>query len=165
SKIDFKNEDKVLDLGCGYGVVGILAAKLIGPKNVFMIDNDITAVKLAKENALLNAVGDVTIIHSDGFRNIEEKDFTLIITNPPYHEDFSVPKHFIEKGFNRLKLNGKIYLVTKRKDWYKNKLVNIFGGVQIWEIDDYYVFRSVKKAINYAYKKLIKRRNKTIPKS
>ncbi|MFB0509329.1 MAG: class I SAM-dependent methyltransferase [bacterium] len=165
SKIDFKNEDKVLDLGCGYGVVGILAAKLIGPKNVFMIDNNITAVNLAKENALLNGVGDVTIIQSDGFRNIEEKDFTLIITNPPYHEDFSVPKHFIEKGFNRLKLNGKIYLVTKRKDWYKNKLVNIFGGVQIWEIDDYYVFRSVKRAINYANKKLIKRRNKTIPKS
>ncbi|MDH5683943.1 MAG: methyltransferase, partial [candidate division WOR-3 bacterium] len=69
SKIDFKNEDKVLDLGCGYGVAGILAAKLIGSENVFMIDNDITAVNLAKENALLNGVGAVTIIQSDGFKN------------------------------------------------------------------------------------------------
>jgi 16S rRNA (guanine1207-N2)-methyltransferase len=153
SKIDFKNDDKVLDLGCGYGAVGILVAKLIGAKNVFMVDNDINAVNIAKENALLNAVGEVTIIQSDGFKGIDEKDFTLIITNPPYHTDFSVAKHFIEKGFNRLKMNGRIYLVTKRKDWYKNKLINIFGGVKIWEINDYYVFMSTKKAMDYTDKR------------
>jgi len=64
--------------------------------------------------------------------------------------DFSVPKMFIEKGFNRLRIGGRMYMVTKRKLWYKNKLISIFGGVKIWEIDGYYVFMSVKKSPDYA---------------
>lgn len=72
------------------------------------------------------------------------------LSNPPYHADFSVPKEFIEKGFNRLQIGGKMYMVTKRKDWYKNKLISIFGGVKIWEIDGYYVFLAIKKQSSYA---------------
>jgi 16S rRNA (guanine1207-N2)-methyltransferase len=45
SKVEFTSADKVLDLGCGYGVVGILAAKLIGPKRVVMVDNNAEAIK------------------------------------------------------------------------------------------------------------------------
>lgn len=53
SVIDFENDDKVLDLGCGYGVVGILAAKLIGAENVVMVDVDETAVRTATEMLLV----------------------------------------------------------------------------------------------------------------
>jgi len=66
------------------------------------------------------------------------------------HADFSVPKHFIEKGFNRLKVGGKIYMVTKRKDWYKNKFIAIFGGVKIEEFDGYFVFCAEKRSTQYA---------------
>ena len=41
-------------------------------------------------------------------------------------------------------------MVTKRKEWYKNKLISIFGGVKIWEIDGYYVFMAIKKHTSYA---------------
>lgn len=153
SVIDFEKNDKVCDLGCGYGVIGILAAKLIGEENVVMIDNDEVAVSVSQENALLNGLKDIKIYQSDGFRNIDEKDFTKIICHPPYHVDFSMPKMFIEKGFNRLTINGKYYMVTKRKEWYKNKFIAIFGGVKIWEIDDYYVFMAIKKSDTYYYKK------------
>lgn len=150
SLVNFTPEDKVLDLGCGYGVVGILAAKLIGEENVVMSDADEEAVNLSRENCILNDVPNVCIHKSDGFKDINEKDFTLILSNPPYHADFSVPKEFIEKGFNRLALGGKMFMVTKRKDWYKNKLISVFGGVKIEEIDGYYVFMSVKKNNEYA---------------
>ena len=153
STVEFKNDDKVLDLGCGYGIVGILSAKIIGVTNVVMIDIDDRAVKLAIENIALNDVEGVKLSQSDGFKNINEKDFTLILSNPPYHVDFSVPKDFIEKGFNRLAIGGKMYMVTKRKDWYKNKLVSIFGGVKITEIDGYYVFMAEKKTTTYSIKK------------
>lgn len=153
SEVDFLPDDMVLDLGCGYGVVGILAAKLLGPENVVMVDVDQAAVNLAKENAKLNGVPSIAIYHSDGFNSLQEKDFTKILCNPPYHADFSVPKHFIEKGFNRLKIDGKIYMVTKRKTWYKNKLVSIFGGVKIVEKDDYYIFMSIKRGFKYSNKK------------
>ena len=45
-----------------------------------------------------------------------------------------------------------MYMVTKRKDWYKNKLISIFGGVRIHEIDGYYVFEADKRSTSYARK-------------
>ena len=150
SVIDFSHFDKVLDLGCGYGVVGIYVAKLIGCQCVVMSDIDEESIKLSEKNTELNDIGGIRIIHSDGFKNIREKDFTLIISNPPYHSDFSVAKHFIEKGFNRLIIGGKMVMVTKRKDWYKNKLVAVFGGVRIIEIDGYFILTSEKRKSQYA---------------
>ena len=152
SCISFEPNDKVLDLGCGYGLIGIYAAKVIGAGRVWMADNDQTAIECAARNLALNGVQDVTVVMSDGFRNIREANFTKIVCNPPYHVDFSVPKHFIEKGFNRLVLGGIMYIVTMRKTWYLNKLRSVFGGARVREIDSYQIFEAVKKSFNYAYK-------------
>lgn len=152
SVAEFMPEDKVLDLGCGYGTVGILAARLIGADRVTMTDIDETAVDYAGKNAVLNMAEGVRILRSDGFRDIDDNDYTVILSNPPYHEDFSVPKMFVEKGFNRLCTGGRMYMVTKREKWYRNKLTSIFGGVKVWCIDDYFVFMSVKKSMKYAIK-------------
>ena len=147
--INFTADNKVLDLGCGYGVVGIAAAKHIPPDKVFMSDINETAMKYAKKNAARNGVDGVHIVHSNAYQDINETGFTIIASNPPYHADFSVPKLFIEKGFNRLAIGGKFYMVTKRKDWYKNKFISIFGGVRIHEKDGYYVFEAERKTYNY----------------
>ena len=153
SQVEFSAADKVLDLGCGYGVVGIVAAKIIGAEHVVMSDIAENAIALAKKNAVLNGVGGVSILLSDGFRSLHDKDFTIILSNPPYHVDFSTPRHFIEKGFNRLAIGGKMYMVTKRKEWYKKKLTAIFGGVRVSEIDEYFVFCAEKRASIYANRK------------
>ncbi len=145
SVVDFLPDDKVLDLGCGYGVVGILAAKLIGEENVIMCDISEQAVDFAKRNAALNSVPDIDVRLSNGYDNVAENDFTLILSNPPYHADFSVPKRFIELGFEKLVLGGKLIMVTKRLDWYKNKLISVFGGVKVHRIDDYFVFVAEKR--------------------
>lgn len=153
SVIEFEKDDKICDLGCGYGVVGLLAAKLVRPENVVMVDNDEQAIETAKENAAANEVSGVHIAHSDGFSGIRHNDFTKIICHPPYHADFAVPKMFIEKGFNRLALEGRMYMVTKRKEWYRNKLISIFGGVKVWEIEDYFVYMAIKKSDRYSNSK------------
>jgi len=152
SCVQFSQADKVLDLGCGYGFVGIYAAKVIGGQSVTMVDIDEAAVNIARENARLNGVPSIQVFRSDGFRNLDDAGYTLILSNPPYHTDFSVAKHFIEKGFNRLLLGGKMVMVTKRKDWYKNKLISIFGGMSIKEIDGYFVFTAEKRLASYAKK-------------
>lgn len=145
SEVEFHNDDKVLDLGCGYGVVGILAAKKVGEDNVTMVDINEDAVKQSKINAKLNKVDNVHILKSNGVEDVKTDNFSLILSNPPYHEDFKVPKEFIEKGFKKLKLGGKMYMVTKRKEWYKRKLISVFGGVKIKEIEGYYVFMAEKQ--------------------
>lgn len=119
SEIDFLPGDNVLDLGCGYGVVGILAGKLIGEERVMMCDISERAVEYASINAALNGVPHLSIRLSDGYQNIEENDFTLILSNPPYHADFSVPKKFIEV---------------------------VFGGVKVREREGYYVFVAEKRS-------------------
>lgn len=142
----FQQGDRVLDLGCGCGVVGILAAKLIGAENVTMCDISEKAVMVSRLNAERNGVGGVEVYQSDGLRDLPEREFTLILSNPPYHTDFSVAKRFIEDGFKRLELGGRMVMVTKRLDWYKNRLTAVFGGVKVIERDGYFVFIAEKRA-------------------
>ena len=144
---------KVLDLGCGCGLVGILAARLCGEENVIMSDIDPLAVQVAAANAARNGVGGVRTAVSDGFAGIDEAGFDLILSNPPYQSDFRVAKAFIEKGFNRLKLGGAMWMVTKRREWYRNKLAAIFGGVKVREIDGYCVFEAQRRQLCYANRK------------
>ena len=141
---------KVLDLGCGCGLVGILAARLCGEGNVILSDVDPLAVEVAARNAARNGVGGVKPAVSEGFSSIDETGFDLIFSHPPYQSDFSVAKAFIEKGFNRLKLGGTLLMVTKRREWYRNKLIAIFGGVRIHEIDGYHVFEAQRRDTRYA---------------
>lgn len=143
---------RIMDLGCGCGVVGIVAAKIAGEENVFMSDADPMAVETARRNAERNGVGGVQVCVSDGFKSVDASGFDLILSNPPYQTDFSVAKGFIEKGFNRLKIGGKLYMVTKRRAWYKNKMVSVFGGVEIRETDGYYVFIAERRSLQYANK-------------
>lgn len=152
SHVKFDSGMRIMDLGCGCGIVGIVAAKIAGEENVFMSDADPKAVETARRNAERNGVSGVTLFVSDGFRDVDASDFDLILSNPPYQTDFSVAKGFIEKGFNRLKIGGKLYMVTKRREWYKNKIISVFGGVEIRETDGYYVFIAERRSLRYANK-------------
>lgn len=152
SVVNFIETDKVLDLGCGYGVVGIFAAKFTSPNNVFLLDINEEALSCAQKNAVINHVEGINIIKSNAYENLNECGFDKILSNPPYHSDFSVPKSFIEKGFNKLKIGGRLFMVTKRKDWYKNKFISIFGGVKIYEKDGYFIFEGEKRSIRYKSK-------------
>lgn len=145
STVEVSKEDKILDLGCGYGIVGIYLAKLSGGAEIVMSDLSEDAVRLSRKNLELNGVTSAGVVLSDGLAGVEDKDFTLILSNPPYHTDFKVAKGFIENGFRKLKTGGRMIMVTKRLDWYKNKLISVFGGVRIKEIDGYYVFEAEKR--------------------
>ncbi|MBR4236550.1 MAG: methyltransferase [Clostridia bacterium] len=146
--VPFEKGVKVLDLGCGCGIVGIYAAFVCGAENVVMCDIDPAAVAAARINAAANGL-EICAYVSDGVRDVPEAGFGLILTNPPYQSDFSVAKRFIEKGFNRLALGGKMYMVTKRRAWYENKLRAVFGGCRVYETDGYFVFEAEKRRTEY----------------
>jgi 16S rRNA (guanine1207-N2)-methyltransferase len=149
SCVTFQPDDKVLDLGCGYGLVGVVAAKAIGPERVVMSDIDPLAIETARRNLEANDVVGARLVLSDAFDDISETSFTKILSNPPYHADFAVPKRFIEKGFNRLAIGGAMIMVTRRELWYRRKFEAIFGGVKVRQIEGYFVFEAIKKSTQY----------------
>lgn len=143
---EFAPDDKILDLGCGSGVVGILAARRIGAGRVVLCDLSEEAVRISRLNAARNGVPDVHVYVSDGLTGVPESGFTQILSNPPYHTDFKVAKSFIEDGYKRLLPGGRMLMVTKRKDWYRNKLAAVFGGVTVKESAGYYIFIAEKRS-------------------
>lgn len=146
-QIDLQPDNKVLDLGCGYGVVGIWAAHMIGAEKVVMSDANIAALNMAAENIKANNLDEIQLIHSNGFDHIHDVDFNLILSNPPYHTDFAVAKEFIEGSYQHLQSGGSLVMVTKRFKWYKNKIQSVFGGVKWVECNGYYVFKAEKRVV------------------
>lgn len=146
-KVEIEETDKVLDLGCGYGFVGVVLKSSNPSIIVDMVDKVPMAIEYAYKNIKNNDL-DIRAWVSVGFADVKDYDYTKILSNPPYHADFSVAKGFIEEGFKRLLINGQMILVVKRLLWYKNKMSSIFGGVKIYEIEDYYVLISEKRSHN-----------------
>ena len=121
--------DKVLDLGCGYGPVGITCA-LMGCE-VTMSDINKRAVMLAKRNVKLNKVN-ARVIQSEHFDKIKES-FNVILLNPPISAGMSVCERLINESFNHLLAGGSLQLVARhnkggsRLSDYMNDL---FGNVK-----------------------------------
>src|SRR4051812_3520224 len=77
---------RVLDLGCGYGPIGIVAAKLATKGEVVLVDSDIRATRLAQRNLELNGVTNATVVLGDGTHDLPPKQkFHVIVSNPPTH--------------------------------------------------------------------------------
>src|SRR5690625_2890338 len=76
-------DGEFLDLGCGYGPIGIVIADCNRERHVVMADVNERAVALAKKNTIQNNVNNVTCIQSDRFSAIKEREFAAVLTNPP----------------------------------------------------------------------------------
>ena len=130
---------RVLDLACGYGVVG-LCADMLGAGEVIYVDDDLIAIEATRRN--LQSLGlKGELVHSHLPNRVEGK-FDVILTNPPFHTDYGVAKDFLEFSARRLNPQGWLYLVVKKPDWYVNKIRSLFGGCRVIERDGYYILSS-----------------------
>ena len=121
----------LLDMGCGYGCLGIVLAKEHGLK-LSQADINPRAVRLTKENADINAVvSDVFL--SDGFADIN-KTFDNIAVNPPIHAGKKVVYDMYEKSFLHLNPGGSLFVVIFKKhgaESSREKLTEIFGNADV----------------------------------
>lgn len=124
----------VLDVGCGYGVIGITAAKNEEVKSVTMIDINHRALELCKRNAEKNKVDlKVKILESDGFQNING-EYDTIITNPPIRAGKSVIYKMYEDAMAHLKKGGVLYLVINKKHGAPSTITflnTLFGNCEV----------------------------------
>ena len=121
----------VLDLGCGYGVIGVYLNKAYD-LTVDMVDINKRAIKLAQSNVELNETI-ANVFQSDGFENINSK-YDLIITNPPIRAGKEIIYRFFEDAKEYLNNEGEFYLVINKKhgaDSALTKLKTIYNNVKI----------------------------------
>lgn len=127
---------KILDLGCGYGPIGLTIARLLPQASVYMSDINERAVALAKANAQMNRIENVHIKAGEGFVPFGTEQFDMIVTNPPIRTGKEVIYAMIEEGIQRLNDGGWYVAVVATKQGaksYERKLEEVFGNVIEWE--------------------------------
>lgn len=146
--MDIHEDAQVLDVGCGYGPMGLSAAYLAAKGHVTMIDVNERAVQLAKENAKLNGITNVTILESDLFSSVKGKMFDVILTNPPIRAGKSTVHTIFEEAFEHLNTNGTLWIVIQKKQGApsaKAKLEELFETVEEVKKDKgYRIFKATK---------------------
>ena len=152
--------DRVLDLGCGWGYVSLYAC-LSGAQRVDACDADERAVRCTNDNLVRAGFAHCAVV-SDGLDEIPARDFTCILSNPPYQSDFAVAKKFIAQSHAHLAMGGRLVMVTKRRQWYKNRLIAVFGGVRIAQDDGYFVFLAEKRKKKEEHKETANRLSKKL---
>ncbi len=138
--------DSLLDLGCGYGVVGIVMKQCFPETRVVGCDVNPRAVELAQLNAKTNDV-DVHFIVSDRFSNITEQ-FSTIMVNPPIRAGKDVIYSMFSESYEHLTNEGKLWVVIRKSHGApsaKKKLFELFGNCEIVaRHQGYYVLVSTK---------------------
>lgn len=138
----------ILDLGCGYGPVGIVLANCFEDRNVVMVDVNERAINLAAQNILHNNVENTTSIQSDRFSNLKDNLFAAVLTNPPIRAGKKVVYKMFEESELALKKGGELWVVIQKKQGApsaKKKLETLFDRVDVVERQKgYFIFRAIK---------------------
>jgi 16S rRNA (guanine1207-N2)-methyltransferase len=127
---------QVLDLGCGYGPIGLTIAKLLPQARVYMSDINERAIELARLNASANQIGNTVIKSGEGFTPFAGERFDLIVTNPPIRAGKQVIYAMIDTAYAALMEDGWFVAVIATKQGaksYERKLETLFGNVAEWE--------------------------------
>jgi 16S rRNA (guanine1207-N2)-methyltransferase len=142
---------RVLDVGCGYGPIGLAAARLAPRGHVTMTDINERAAELARENARLNTIANVTVKTGDLFEPVAGETFDAILANPPIRAGKAVVYRLFEEAKSHLLPGGALWVVVHNKQGAPSaraKLEELFGEDAVEEIGKnkgYRVFRAVRR--------------------
>ena len=144
--LDLESDKTLLDVGCGYGPLGLTLGKVFGVQAT-LIDINSRALDLARANAEKNQVN-ARIFQSNVYEDVEG-NFDYIVSNPPIRAGKSVVHEIIKGAFCHLEDQGSLTIVIQKKQGApsaKAKMEEVFGNCQILKKDKgYYILESVKE--------------------
>lgn len=125
--------ERVLDLGCGAGGLGMVAGRRSGARTL-LLDADADAVRCASRTARTADLGQVEVRASDIGESAGDEQFDVVVTNPPFHAgkvtDLDLPQAFIDDSWRALVPGGRLYLVANRTLPYERLIHRRFGDVR-----------------------------------
>lgn len=124
----------ILDLGCGYGAIGLALADDFPERKILMVDVNKRAISLARKNLQEHSIKNAEVLYSDGFSRIKDCSFASIVTNPPIRAGKKIVHQWFEKSKKVLKKKGTLWIVIQKKQGApsaQRKLEEIFPTVEI----------------------------------
>lgn len=145
--------ERLLDLGCGWGVVGITMKKVFMAFDVTQTDVNSRAVSLSKDNAKTNNVKIDCQVAGDVLAGVpEDRRFDIVMTNPPVRAGKKVVFAFYEQAYERMDEGATIYVVLQRKQGApssEKKLNELFGNCETIAISGgYHIMKAIKGGAN-----------------
>lgn len=128
--IEVNQDSNCLDLGCGYGVIGLTLAKLANNGTTTLVDKDFVAIEFAHKNAKLNDIKNVDIQLSNGLEQVSSKNFDVVASNIPAKVGNELMTLFFNDAYQQLNPGGKIYVVTINglRNYIKRTFMEVFGN-------------------------------------
>ena len=140
-------EGDILDLGCGWGIIGISVARKWPETRVVLADVNERALSLSRENAEINHAG-VTCVESDGMAAFADRLFDAVITNPPIRAGKQVIYRMFADAARSLRENGALYLVIRKQQGAEScirYLQTLYGDVtKLDRSGGYWVLRAAQ---------------------
>lgn len=140
----------ILDVGCGYGPIGLTVAKNWPERQIYMVDVNLRAVGLAKDNSELNGITNIKVYESDRLKAVKGMKFAAILTNPPIRAGKNIVHDIYEQSFDCLLPGGELWVVIQKKQGAPStmdKLSLLFDEVEtVIKKKGYYIIRAVRNA-------------------
>jgi len=145
-----ENGNTCLDIGCGYGPIGMVMAKLSISGTTYFLDKDCVAVEYAKKNVKINGLANCCIVLSS-ITDLHETGFDVVASNLPAKVSGEMLRIILYESWERMNFDGRIYLVTISglKEFIKRNLKDIFGN-----------YKKVKQGRAYTLAMAIKRQDR-----
>lgn len=148
--MEIPDQAMLLDMGCGYGVIGIVAARLAPFSRVVMVDINRRAVQLAETNIQRYRLANAEVRHGDGFAAVQGLTFDAIYMNPPVRAGKQLIFQLYEAAWQHLVTGGQLWIVIQKKqgapstESYLKKLFGTEAVEQVTRRKGYYIFRGTK---------------------
>ncbi len=130
--LEVNDTDDCLDLGCGYGPIGLFMAKRAPKGNTTMLDKDFVAIEYAKKNAELNQINNVDIYLSNGLYHVKAAGFDVVASNLPAKSNREHYLIYFYDAFKVLNKDGNIYIVCINglRKFVARTLAEVFGNAK-----------------------------------